>query len=49
MMVELGWLSVFSEHSPSLDPNLKRDRHCRRGVLDPAHFVAFVKGVSALQ
>lgn len=44
-MVELGWLYVFSECSPSLDPNLKCGGHCRRGELDSAHFVAFVKGV----
>lgn len=47
-MVELGWLHVSSECSPSLDPNLKCDRHCRRGALDSAHFVAFVKGVAHL-
>lgn len=44
-MVELGWLYVFSECFPSLDPNLKCNRHCRRGVLDSARCVAFVKGV----
>lgn len=44
-MVELDWLYVFSECSPSLDPHLKYDRRCRRGVLNSAHFVALVKGV----